>query len=357
MITFFVIEGLLLLIAVVLLVAQRLLVTYGECTIDINGERNLKVGGGDSLLAYLNADKLFIPSACGGKGTCGFCKIKVLTGGGSILPTEEVYVTKDEREEGLRLACQVKVKGDVGIYIPEHMLSAEEFESRAECITSVTYDIKLVRLKILNDKKITFKPGQYIQFKIPGTDEFRAYSIASSPYVRDSIDLIVRLVPGGLCSSYVHRALEKGDRVIFTGSFGDFYLQEESTKDIIAIAGGCGMAPIRSILHFLTESGLKRRFYYLFGACTTRDLFFTEELRSIEKKYPNFKYIPALSEPKPHDRWEGEVGLITEVAEKYIDEKTQKEAYLCGPPPMIDAAMRVLTRKGIKKEDIYYDKF
>lgn len=357
MITFFVINGLLLVIAILLLIAERFLVTYGECSININGERTIKIPGGESLLTYLNANKLFIPSACGGKATCGFCKLKVLSGGGTILPTEEVYVTKSEKEEGMRLACQVKVKGDVGIYIPEHLLSAEEFESRVESITNVTYDIRLLKLKILDGKKIKFKAGQYLQFKIPGTDEFRAYSIASSPFIDDSVELVIRQVPGGLCSTYVHKALEKGDKVIFTGSFGDFYLQEESKKDIIGIAGGCGMAPIRSILYYLMKTGVDRRFYYFFGARTTKDLFFTEELRDIEKKFPNFKYIPALSEPKPQDKWEGEVGFITQTAEKYIDGKREMEAYLCGPPPMIDAAMKVLTKKGIKEEDVYFDKF
>lgn len=357
MITFLVVNGLLLCIALLLLVAEHYLVTYGECSIDISGERTIKVQGGDSLLAYLNVNKLFIPSACGGKATCGFCKIKVLSGAGTILPTEEVYIDRLEKEEGMRLACQVKVKGDVEIYLPEYLLSADEFSARVEWITDVTYDIKHISLKIQDGKQITFKPGQYVQFKIPGTDEFRAYSIASPPHIKDRIELIIRQVPGGLCSTYIHKVLEKDMQVVFTGSFGDFYLQEDSTKEIIAIGGGCGMAPIRSILHSLEKIGSTRRFYYFFGARTTRDLFLDEEMKEIEKKYPNFKYIPALSEPRPEDQWDGEVGFVTQTAEKYIDEKTEKEAYLCGPPPMIDAAMRVLAKKGIKKEDIFFDKF
>jgi len=357
MTTFLVVNAILLGVALILLVAERFFVTYGECSVNINGERKIDVLGGDNLLAYLNINKIFIPSACGGKATCGFCKVKVLSGAGNILPTEEAYVTKQEGEEGIRLACQVKVKRDVEIYIPEYLLSAEELRLDVLEVKDLTHDIKLVNLKIMDSKKINFKPGQYIQFKIPGTEEYRAYSIASSPQVTDRIELTIRLVPGGLCSTYVHKALEKGDEAIFTGPFGDFYLREDSERDIIAIGGGCGMAPIRSIVYYLAEKGMPRRFFYFFGARTTKDLFFTDQLRELEKKFPNFKYIPALSEPTRNDKWEGEVGLITQVAEKYIDEKREHEAYLCGPPPMIDAAIKVLTREGIAPDNIFYDKF
>ena len=250
MITFLVINGILLLIALLLLLAERFLVTYGECSLILNGDKVFNVQGGDNILNYLSQHRLFIPSACGGKGTCRFCKVKVLSGGGHILPTEEVYIDKKESAEGMRLACQVKVKKDVEIYIPEYLLHAEEFTARVVDIFPVTHDIKLVRLKVLN-KTIKFNPGQYIQFKIPGTDEYRAYSVASSPDIEDSIDLIVRLVPGGLCSVYIHKVLSENDEAVFTGPFGDFYLREETHKAIVAIAGGCGIAPIGSILYYL----------------------------------------------------------------------------------------------------------
>lgn len=353
----FVISGIILAIAIILAFLEKFLVSYGECAISINGEEKFRVLGGESLLSYLNKYKIFIPSACGGKATCGFCKVKVLKGGGNILPTEEVYVSKKEAREGVRLACQVKVKKDVEIHIPEYLLGAEEFTSYVEKLAPLTHDIKLVRLKLVKPSRIKFKPGQYIQFKIPGTDEYRAYSIANSPTESDMVELIIRLVPGGLCSNYVHNALEEGDEVIFTGSFGDFYLREDSDREVVAIAGGCGMAPILSIVKYLATKYMPRKVYYFFGARKKRDLFLTEELREIEKKFPNFHYIPALSEPSPEDKWEGEVGLITQVAEKYLSPDTPREAYLCGPPPMIDAAIRVLTKKGVKEENIYFDKF
>jgi len=258
MITFLVINGIVFLVALTLLVAERLLITYHECSITINGERTIPVEGGGSLLSYLNQHKIFIPSACGGKATCGFCKVKVLSGGGEILPTEEVYINRRERKEGIRLACQVKVKGKVEIFIAPYLLGAEEYEAEVAEIKDLTHDIKLIVLKIFGGRTISFKPGQYIQFKIPGTDEFRAYSIASPDYIKDRVELIVRLVPGGLCSTYIHRILTLGDKVIFTGPFGDFYLRQESQKEIIAIAGGCGMAPMRSIIYHLVAQGMPR---------------------------------------------------------------------------------------------------
>lgn len=355
--TVLVIMAVMLVIAVILLIAEKFLVSYGDCSVNINSDRKIDVPGGDSLLSYLNENKIFIPSACGGKATCGFCKVQVAGGGGEILPTEEMYMTSEEQEKGMRLACQVKVRGQVDINIPEYLLSAEEFESVVEDVHDLTHDIKAVRLKILNNRTIDFKPGQYIQFKVPGTDIYRAYSVASPPSSKDLLDFTIRLVPGGLCSTYVHRAMEAGDKVIFTGPFGDFHLQEDSDKDIIAIGGGCGMAPIRSIVYHELEKGMPRKFYFFFGARGKSDLFFTEELKEIEAKFPNFKYIVALSEPKPEDNWDGETGFITTISANYIDKDTEKEAYLCGPPPMIDAAMRVFSGVGIKPEDVYFDKF
>lgn len=357
MTTFLVINGILLSVAIILMVAEKYLVTYGDCSVVINNDKRLDVEGGDNLLNYLNAHRIFMPSACGGKATCGFCKVKVLSGGGTILPTEEAFISKAEADEGDRLACQVKVKGEVDIAIPEYMLGAEEFESVAEELVDVTSDIRYISLKLLNDKKIDFKPGQYIQIKIPGTDEFRAYSVASPPYMTDRVELTIRMVPGGLCSTYIHRAFYQNDRVTFTGPFGDFYLQEDSMRDIVCIGGGCGMAPVRSIVMHLAKQGMPRKCYYFFGARTKADLFFTEEFRELEKQFPNFKYIPALSEPRASDKWDGEVGFITQAAEKYLDETSEKEAYLCGPPPMIDAAMVTLAKKGISAERIHFDKF
>lgn len=344
-------------LAMLLAFADKYIASYGECKIVINKENELIVEGGNPLLAYLTDNKIFIPSACGGKGTCGYCKLKVLEGGGPVLPTETPYLTRQDILHSIRIACQVKVKNDVELTIPEDLLAAQQFKAIIEKIDDLTHDIKRIYFKLIEPNQIKFKPGQYIQFCIPDTNEYRAYSVASQPSITDKIELMVRLVPGGLCSTYMHEALEEGDEAYITGPYGEFFLHEESTKNIICVGGGCGMAPIKSILNHLLEKGTKRKIIYFFGARQKRDLFYTEELEALEKKYENFTYIPALSEPVPEDNWTGEVGLITEVMQKYLEYDKNQEAYLCGPAPMIDAAIGVLTPKGINVNEIYYDKF
>lgn len=357
MISILIMNGILVVMAILLVVAEKYLVTYGECKITINKEKMLTVMGGNTLLNYFAENKIFIPSACGGKATCGYCKIEVLSGGGHILPTEEVFIPRQDRLKGVRLACQVKVKNDIDVLIAPDLLEAKELKVTVFKIEELTSDIKLVILRLDEPHAVTFKPGQYVQFKVPETDEFRAYSIASSPSQHNIIELVIRLVPGGLCSTYIHEALELYDHVTLTGPFGDFYLREDSDRDIVCIGGGCGMAPIRSILLHLKEKRMPRKVMYFFGARSKKDLFFTEELLELERQYPNFKYIPALSEPKPQDNWTGETGLITQVVERIMPEGANQEAYLCGPSPMIDASINVLTKKGVHEIYIYYDKF
>jgi Na+-transporting NADH:ubiquinone oxidoreductase subunit F len=366
MITIILVGAMLLVIALALLLAERFLVSHEECAITINGERTIKVEGGDTLLQTLTLHKLFIPSACGGKATCGLCKIPVISGGGEILPTETVFISRQEREQGIRLACQVKVQRNIEVRLPESMLAAREYEGNVTAIETLTYDTKLVRFN-LGGEALNFKPGQYVQLLVPGTDQFRAYSIASppsralasrlSPLASLEIELIIRYVPGGLCTGWVHKALEVGDRVKLTGPFGDFFLREDSNREIVAIGGGSGMAPMRSIVLHLAEQGMPRKVSLFFGARARRDLFYTDEFRQLEKRFANFRYIPALSEPGPADRWDGEVGFVTQVAGRYTTPDGEKEAVLCGPPPMIDAAMRILPRIGVRPENIYFDKF
>lgn len=357
MLPIFIMNLILLTIAVLLVIAEKFLVTYGECKIILNKEKVLTVQGGNYLLSYFAENKIFIPSACGGKATCGYCKVEVLSGAGHILPTEEVFIDRKERTRGMRLACQVKVKNDLEVLIAPDLLSAQEFKVTVLEIKDLTHDIKQVTLKLNDPAEIKFKAGQYVQFKIPETDEFRAYSIASAPSHNDRVELLVRLVTQGLCSSYIHEVLDVNDKVVVTGPFGDFYLREDSTRDIICIGGGCGMAPIRSILLQLAQKNMPRKTMYFFGARSKKDLFFTEFLFGLQEKYPNFKYIPALSEPKPQDNWEGETGFVTQAVERHVTDGSHAEAYLCGPPPMIDASIKVLTKKGVKDIDIYFDKF
>ncbi len=357
MIAVLVVGALLLFIALLLLVAERFLVSQEPASVTVNDERTIPAERGETLLSLLNRNKLFVPSACGGKATCGLCKVKVPSGAGRLLPTEEVFITRAEREEAVRLACQIKVQGNIGVRLPESMLGACEYQSRVLAIETLTYDTKLIRFELEDGASLDFKPGQYVQLLVPGTDQFRAYSIASPPSGRSVFELIIRYVPGGLCTGWIHKALAVGDRVKLTGPFGDFFLREDSNREIVAIGGGSGMAPMRSIIMHLAERGMPRRTSLFFGARTLRDLFYVDVFRDLEKRFPNFRYIPALSEPQSEDHWTGEVGFITQTAEKHVSPDGHKEAVLCGPPPMIDAAMRVLPRLGIAPEHIYFDKF
>lgn len=344
-------------LAALLAIADKYIASYGECKIIINKDKELLIDGGNTLLSCLVDNKIFMPSACGGKGTCGYCKLRVLEGGGPVLPTETPYLSKQDILHSVRLACQVKIKNDLELAIPDDLLAAQQFKASIEKIEDLTHDTKRFVFKLAEPNSITFKPGQYVQFCIPETTEFRAYSIASAPSVTDRIELMIRLVPGGLCSTYMHESLEEDEEVCITGPYGEFFLQEDSTKDIICVGGGCGMAPIKSIIEHLLGHGSQRKITYFFGARQKRDLFFTRELEKFEQEYPNFKFIPALSEPIPEDNWQGEVGLITHIMQKHLKHNKNQEAYLCGPPPMIDASIGVLTSKGINVNEIYYDKF
>jgi len=344
-------------LAALLAFADKYIANYGECNILINKDKKIVIEGGNTLLSYLIDNKIFMPSACGGKGTCGYCKLKVLEGGGPVLPTETPYLSKQDVLHLVRLACQVKVKNDIELAIPDDLLTAQQFKATIEKIEDLTYDIKSFVFKLIEPGEIKFKPGQYVQFCIPDTTEFRAYSVASQPSITDKVELMIRLVPGGLCSTYMHEILEENDEVYLTGPYGEFFLREDSEKDMICVGGGCGMAPIKSIICHLLEKGSGRNITYFFGARQKRDLFYTEELERFEREHANFKFIPALSEPVPQDEWTGEVGLITQVMQKYLKHDKNQEAYLCGPPPMIDASIGILTSKGIHVDRIYYDKF
>ena len=241
----------------------------------------------------------------------------------------------------------------------EEYLSIREYQVEVVYNKPLTYDIKEVRFKLLEPKEIRFRPGQYLQFHIPaGKDEFvyRAYSISSQPSTPGEVELIVRLVPGGIGSTYIHN-LEKGDRVTISGPYGEFTLQENSRADVLCIGGGAGMAPLKSIIYSLFEKGTDRNVYLYFGVRAKKDLFYQEELEKLKKDNPNFHYCFALSSPDESDEWEGETGFIHLVLEKHIKDASNMEAYLCGPPVMTDAAIKVLKEKGIDKNNIYYDKF
>lgn len=349
--------GILIVIASLLILAEKALGGGGDKMLVINEDKVIPVSGDETLLNTLSSHKIFIPSACGGKATCGFCKCRVIEGGGEIKPTEEPFLSQKERESGVRLSCQIKVKQNMKIEIPKELLNAQEYRTRVSYIEDLTYDIKLVRFELIEPKVMKFKPGQYAQIKVPGIEVIRAYSIASHPEKNNEIELIIRQVPKGQATTFVHKALEVGDKIILTGPYGDFYLQEDSDREMICIAGGSGKAPIRSILAYLKDQGMPRKVKYFFGAKSKRDLYYTEEFEELAKDYPNFQYIPALSEPLPEDDWKGETGLITDVVDRLTGDLTEAEAYLCGSPGMINACIKVLNKHEIKKENVFYDSF
>ncbi len=352
-----VLVSVLIIISLILILVEKLLGGGGEKVITINDDTKIPVKGDDTVLNTLSNEKIFIPSACGGKATCGFCKFKLVGGDGNIKPTEEPFISEEEREEGVRLSCQVKVRGDMKIILPKGLLNAKEYTTKISYIKDLTYDIKLVRFKLIEPEVMDFKPGQYVQIKVPGIDVIRAYSIASDPKNNKEIELIIRLVPNGQATTFVHKALEAGDKMIITGPYGDFYLREDSNKDMICIAGGSGKAPIRSILYTLRAKGMNRKVKYFFGARSKRDLYYTEEFEELSKEFPNFEYIPALSEPLAEDNWEGDVGLITDVVDKYVGDLSDSEGYLCGSPGMINACIKVLKSHDMKDDNILFDNF
>lgn len=356
------VAGLCAVLAALLVLAERYLVNYGPCRIDVNGgERELEVAGGQSVLAALRGAGLFIPSACGGRGTCAYCKLKVPAGGGPVAPTERPLLTEEELADGVRITCQVKVRSDLSVVVPAELLSVREYRGVVERIRDLTHDIKEVRIRLVEPESIDFVAGQYIQLEAPAYGDnpegvYRAYSLSSPPNETGAIELIIRLVPGGICTTWVFTILAEGDEVRFSGPYGEFRLSESSAP-MVWIAGGSGMAPFWSMVRHMKESQLARPCTYFFGAVRRRDLFLLDELRDLEAKLEWFRFVPALSAPAPDDAWDGETGLITEVTGRGLGDAAAVEAYLCGSPGMVDAAVGALQARGVGEQRIFYDKF
>jgi Na+-transporting NADH:ubiquinone oxidoreductase subunit F len=356
------IAGIATILAVIILVAERYLMDYGDVDMTINDDKKFTVKGGNTLLNTLKEQKIFIPSACGGRATCAYCKVKAVSGFGELLPTEAPLLTKEEIDDNVRLSCQLKVKQDVSIEIPEELFSIKEYQTKLEDVMDLTYDIKQFQFKLLEPEAIEYKAGQYVQFQNEPYGDvadsfYRAYSMCGCPKDSDCIDLMVRLVPDGTVTTYMFHHMKEGDNATITGPFGDFYLRDTDRK-MICIAGGSGMAPIRSILLDMTKEEIeKREPVFFFGARAKKDLFMLEEWAQFEKENPKFRFVPALSQPDPDDNWEGELGRITDVVERYFDNLSDYEGYLCGSPGLLDACVSVLTDLGLPEERIYFDKF
>jgi Na+-transporting NADH:ubiquinone oxidoreductase subunit F len=349
-------------LAIIMVLAQRWLSNYGDCTIDINGKREITVVGGNSLLSSLADKQIFLPSACGGRGTCAACKCKVESGGGPILPTEKPVLSAAELAAGdIRLACQVKVKSAIKIEIPSSIFNIRRFNAVVSEIIDYTYDTKGISFKLSEGEKIDFQAGQYVQldsqpYKGVKQKVSRAYSISSKPEISDSLQLIIRYVPEGICTTWVHQCLKVGDKITLTGPYGDFLIKD-TDADMIFVAGGSGKAPIKAMLEHLAVAGCTRKMTYFFGAKSTKDLYLTEEMHSFENVFPDFKYEPVLSHPDATDNWTGKTGYIMPYFKDAIRDPKNTEAYLCGSPGMISAVSKSLMEYGLAKDKIYYDSF
>ena len=361
-ISLLVLSGIGALLALLLEVADSYLADYGEKHILINEQKDLLVQGGKPLLFTLSEQNIFIPSACGGKGTCAYCKVRIQEGGGPVLPTETPYLSPEELEQHVRLSCQVKVKDDLKIEIPEDIFLVKEFRVTVEGIEDLTPEIKGIHFKILSPEEgMTFRPGQYVQLHIPKYKltrgpEYRAYSICSSAYEKDRLDLVITKAEGGAVSTYVHEYLKVGDELVVSGPFGEFYLKE-SDRDILLIATGSGLAPVKSILDQIKRERLPRKTTLFFGAKTPEDLFFHDYLKGLEKEIADYTYTPTLSRVTDADQWQGEKGRVTQLIEKYIPDNPGTDVYICGAPPMVESCVELLTKKGVPEGHIYYDKF
>lgn len=326
-----------------------------------NGEKQFDAEAGISLLEALARQDIVLPSACGGRGLCGMCKVRVFSGGGPVTEKEQKKLTAQQFENKWRLACQTLVEGDLSLELPGQLIGSAQYECVVEKIEELTYDIKGVRLRLPEGKAIQFLAGQYMQLTAPPYGKlkksvYRAYSIASAPQEQGFMDFCVRKVPDGIVTTWVHEHLQVGMPVTITGPYGEFYLRD-SNREIIFIAGGSGLSPVQSIVTDMINRGIKNRpAKFFFGACTCKDLYYVDKFRALERANPWFNYIPALSneEKLPEDC---AAGLITEVVDRYYGKLDNHEAYLCGSPGMIKACLNVLTAKGLPESLVFYDKF
>jgi Na+-transporting NADH:ubiquinone oxidoreductase subunit F len=346
-------------LALILTLADRTIGNYGEVKLTINNDKEFVVDGGNSLLSTLISQKIFIPSACGGKGSCGYCKVIVKEGGGPVLTTELPWLSKEELDNNVRLSCQCKVKQNIKIEIPEELFNVKEYSTSVSKMEQLTNTIKHLRFD-LGEEEINFKPGQYVQLKAPAyegsPDEvYRAYSVASSVNDKHAIELLIGYT-GGIATTYVHQYLIEGDKVHINGPYGEFFYHEDDSGPIIFAGAGTGMAPIISILQYMADNQIQRKAIFFFGAKSMDDLFLVDKLNNLEKTLYDFKFIPTLSREESNE-WTGERGRVPSSIDKYVEKGSNYSAYLCGSPAMIDSIVEALLAKDIPLEKIYYDKF
>jgi propane monooxygenase reductase subunit len=300
------------------------------------------------------------------EGQCSSCKSFILDGDDIELDRYSTFALPDyEREEGFTLLCRAHPYEDLTIELlnfDEDMIrSGLPIRKVVAVVVSnepVTHDMRHLVLRLVEPTEIKFFPGQYVDIAIPGTEASRSFSMANTSCRDDGqLEFVIKVYPDGLFSHFLDTQLAVGDTLHLRGPYGMFTLREGPDADLIFIGGGAGMAPILSLLRSMSERGIARKATYYYGARGRRDLCFEKELRALEESLPGFRFVPALSEPTPDDAWEGEVGLITDVVKRYERDLTDAHAYVCGPPPMVEAAMPLLAALGVAEKRIYYDKF
>ena len=394
--------GVVLLLVLVIIGARRQLVSSGDVSIEINGDsaNALVTASGNKLLQTLAENKIFLSSACGGGGTCSQCKCQVLEGGGSILPTEESHFSLKERNEGWRLSCQVAVKNDLKIKIPEEVFGVKEWECEVVTNENVATFIKELVLKLPEGESVDFKAGGYVQLEAPSyrdlayknfeiSEEYhedwdrfkiwdnvanndepiiRAYSMANYPEEKGIMKFNIRIAspppgtnfPPGEASSYLFN-LKPGDNLTIFGPFGEF-MAKDTPNEMVFIGGGAGMAPMRShIFDQLLRLDSSRKITFWYGARSLKEMFYVDDFDRLQEKYENFTWHAALSDPLPEDEWKGMTGFIHQVLfDNYLKDHPAPEDceyYMCGPPMMMDACFDMLDSLGVEPEAIKFDDF
>ncbi|NQV30026.1 MAG: NADH:ubiquinone reductase (Na(+)-transporting) subunit F [Candidatus Marinimicrobia bacterium] len=393
--------GIILVLVLILNYATSKLVNTGDVNIQINGDesKSITTPAGSTLLQTLAEEKIFLPSACGGGGTCGLCTCKITQGGGEILPTEKPHLSRSEIKDNVRLACQVKVKSDMQIKIPDEIFNIQKWECEVVSNENVATFIKELVVRLPEGEYLDFRAGGYIQIDIPPykldysefkiedeyrgdwdkfnmwryhseQDEpiFRAYSMANHPAEGNIVMLNVRIaspppgmnVPPGLASSFIFN-LKPGDKVMISGPYGEFFAKE-TDREMLYVGGGAGMAPMRShIFDLLKTKRSPRKISFWYGARSKREMFYDDEFKALANEFPNFSYHVALSDPQKEDEWDGPVGFIHQVVQdNYLNKHESPEDieyYMCGPPMMVDAVDNMLYNLGVEKEMIDYDSF
>jgi Na+-transporting NADH:ubiquinone oxidoreductase subunit F len=397
--------GVMLLLVAMLLFAKAKLAPSGPVKITINEDRVIDVNGGSSLLSTLANEKIFLPSACGGGGTCAMCKCQVFEGGGSILPTETGYFTRKEQMNHWRLGCQVKVREDMKIEVPHEVFGIKKWECTVVSNRNVATFIKEFVVQLPEGESLDFKSGGYIQIDVPAIEVdyknievekeyredwdkfkmwdlkmknpepiFRAYSMANHPAEGNIVMLNIRIatppwdrkanafmkVNPGICSSFIF-SRKPGDKVTVSGPYGEFFIKP-TEKEMMFIGGGAGMAPMRSHIFDLFQTRkTSRKATFWYGGRSIRELFYMDDFQKIQSENPNFTFNVALSEPKPEDKWTGYTGFIHQVIlDNYLKthpEPEEIEYYICGPPMMNDAVIKMLDDYGVPPENIAFDDF